>query len=116
MAVAWSRRRNLELVTTEFVLVELGDAFSGPGARDEFAIFQDALRGDSACKILPASPGLFQSGLEIFRKRRDKSWQLTDCISFAAMERGGIRAVLTGDHHFEQAGFTALLSNRSGSF
>jgi len=38
-----------------------------------------------------------------------KEWQLTDCISFIVMEDKEITEALTGDHHFEQAGFTALL-------
>lgn len=43
------------------------------------------------------------------RYRRDKDWPVTDCISFVVMEDESIRDALTGDHHFEQAGFTALL-------
>jgi predicted nucleic acid-binding protein len=38
-----------------------------------------------------------------------KGWSLTDCISFVVMQQQGITQVLTGDHHFEKAGFTALL-------
>jgi len=34
---------------------------------------------------------------------------LTDCISFVVMEESGITEALTGDHHFEQAGFVTLL-------
>jgi len=34
---------------------------------------------------------------------------LTDCISFVVMSEEHITEALTGDHHFEQAGFTALL-------
>ncbi len=41
--------------------------------------------------------------------RPDKDWSLTDCISFVVMEEHGITDALTGDHHFEQAGFRALL-------
>lgn len=36
-------------------------------------------------------------------------WSLTDCISFVVMEDAGVQQALTGDQHFEQAGFTALL-------
>jgi predicted nucleic acid-binding protein len=49
------------------------------------------------------------AGLDLYRGRPDKAWSLTDCISFVVMERDGIREALTGDHHFEQAGFVALL-------
>jgi len=31
------------------------------------------------------------------------------CISFVVMEQHGIVEALTADHHFEQAGFKALL-------
>jgi predicted nucleic acid-binding protein len=34
---------------------------------------------------------------------------LTDCLSFVVMQDEGITQALTGDKHFEQAGFTALL-------
>jgi predicted nucleic acid-binding protein len=34
---------------------------------------------------------------------------LTDCISFVVMEDEELTEALTGDHHFEQAGFTILL-------
>ncbi len=40
---------------------------------------------------------------------RDKDWSLTDCISFVVMHERGITEALTADHHFEQAGFVALL-------
>ena len=43
------------------------------------------------------------------KERSDKSWSLTDCISFVVMGEHGITDALTGDRHFEQAGFRALL-------
>ena len=51
----------------------------------------------------------FKAGLELYGSRADKSWSLTDCISFSVMEARGIREALTGDQHFEQAGFVRLL-------
>ena len=32
------------------------------------------------------------------------------CISFVAMRDHGLTEALTGDHHFQQAGFAALLA------
>jgi hypothetical protein len=41
--------------------------------------------------------------------RPDKSWTLTDCISFEAIRRHGLTESLTGDRPFEQPVFKALL-------
>jgi uncharacterized protein len=60
-------------------------------------------------KIIPASQELFDRGVELFRQRADKDRALTDCISFGVMQEEGITDGLTGDRHFEQAGFRALL-------
>jgi hypothetical protein len=76
--------------------------------RDEFVAFQDAVRADSKFRVLPSSPRLYAAGLSLFRRRHDKHWQLTDCISFAVMKEHRLREALTGDQHFEQAGFAAL--------
>jgi len=45
----------------------------------------------------------------LYCRREDKNWSLTDCMSFVVMEDEDIEDVLTADHHFEQAGFVALL-------
>lgn len=44
----------------------------------------------------------------LYDARPDKSWSLTDCISFVVMAERDLTEPLTGDHHFDQAGFTAL--------
>ena len=58
---------------------------------------------------MPASSELMERGFDLFSRRPDKEWSLTDCISFIVMSEEGITEALTGDHHFEQAGFTILL-------
>ena len=45
-----------------------------------------------------------------YERRRDKTWGLTDCISFVVMREQGLRDALTADSHFRQAGFRPLLT------
>jgi predicted nucleic acid-binding protein len=52
---------------------------------------------------------LFDRGLELYEQRPDKKWSLTDCISFVVMKDEGLQEALTGDEHFQQAGFAASL-------
>jgi uncharacterized protein len=91
------------------VLVEVGDALARTGNRDVFSRFYDWIRNDPGTTIVPASRELLESGVHFYRYRRDKDWPLTDCISFVVMEDEGIGDALTGDKHFTQAGFVALL-------
>jgi len=59
--------------------------------------------------VIAASSELYERGSALYRSRADKDWQLSDCISFAAMRSENIEEALTADRHFEQAGFKALL-------
>ena len=108
-AVRWSERHARPVVLTEFVLVEVGSAFSRGRARARFVELVRSVRSDSTTTVVAASSDLFERGLELFAERGDKDWSLTDCISFVVMRDRGITGPLTADHHFEQAGFTILL-------
>lgn len=98
------------LVTTAWVLTEVGNALSKPENRAGFISLLTTLERFNALIIEP-EPLLFRRGIELYAARSDKSWSLTDCISFVVMQEHGIREALTGDHHFEQAGFVPLLTN-----
>lgn len=47
-----------------------------------------------------------------YSQRLDKDWGLTDCTSFVVLNQERITQVFTSDHHFEQAGFSNLLSHK----
>jgi len=66
------------------------------------------LRADPLTEILAADHNLFERGADLYARRQDKSWILTDCISFVVLTERGLTEALTGEHHFEQAGFRAL--------
>lgn len=109
-AVAASRTPGLALVTTESVLIELADALCRPGQREEVLALWNVVQTDPAFRLVPASGGLIERARKLYRERPDKEWPLTDCISFVVMQDHGVAEALTGDHHFEQAGFQALLA------
>jgi predicted nucleic acid-binding protein len=102
-------RFSRRIVTTEFVLLELGNACARAEDHADFLAFVAGMVASPRVRIIPVSSELFNRGLARMRERSDKDWSLTDCISFIVMEEEGIHEALTGDQHFEQAGFKALL-------
>ena len=98
-----------EMVTTAWVLMEVADGMNRPDERERCAAFVEDLRNDPHTRLREADAALFWRGFDLYRTRDDKAWSLTDCVSFVIMSDEGITDALTGDHHFEQAGFTALL-------
>jgi hypothetical protein len=109
LAMKLASHQNAEVVTTEFVLLEVANFFRQQEGRAKFATFVQGLKLDSATLIVPAESSWFWRGLDRFTSRPDKEWSLTDCISFVVMEDRGLTEALTADHHFEQAGFDVLL-------
>lgn len=97
------------LYTTAWVLTEVADALATPGRRERFLPLLRFLRANPLVTIVPAEQALFERGVALYDQRPDKLWSLTDCISFTVMEDYGLRDALTGDHHFEQAGFNVLM-------
>jgi len=89
------------IVTTQWILAELGNFLSKGPARRMFAPFIRTLRSEHPLSIDEAGGDSFQ--------RADKEWSFVDCTSFLYMKRKRISLALTADHHFEQAGFTILL-------
>ena len=94
---------------TENLLMELADALSESGSRRLVAPFIRELSQDPKVQIIPVTAELFQRGLRLYEERQGKGWTLTDCTSFVVMRDENVTDALTGDHHFGQAGFKALL-------
>ncbi len=99
-----------DIVTSEYVLLELGNSLSGPADRPVFLRMLQMIREDRKTTVVPASSTLLQSGVELFADRPDKEWSLTDCLSFTIMRSRTLSAALTCDRHFAQAGFQVLMT------
>lgn len=98
------------LVTTTWVLAEFGNSMSRGASRALFLAMFEALSTAKNTEIVNPTQPVIRSAVDLFRERPDKDWSLTDCVSFVVMRKRGIRDALTGDRHFDQAGFHSLLS------
>ena len=96
-------------VTTEAVLTEIGNSLARLRWRSLGVAALEDLRSDPEIEVLSVSTELFDRAVTLYAARMDKEWGVTDCISFAVMQKRGLTAALTTDAHFEQAGFRALL-------
>jgi len=111
-AVALAERLEADrtlMVTTQAVLLEIGNALSKRRYRSAAVELLSALAADPSVDVVPLSPGLYSDAFDLYRGRSDKEWGLIDCASFVVMTARGITEALTADEHFEQAGFRALL-------
>jgi len=113
-AAVWEKKLAVEkrpLLTTEFVLIEIGNGLAALRFRLNAAQIIHSLQANPFVKIIPASSYLFRQALTLYEQRPDKSWGLTDCSSFVVMSENNITDALTTDDHFRQAGFKVLLSD-----
>jgi predicted nucleic acid-binding protein len=108
-ALALTTRLSGRVFTSAWVITEFADAMAAPGRRVQFLPFLDFIRSNPLVTIVPPDQSLLERGVTLYSKRPDKGWSLTDCISFVIMQEHGLTDALTGDHHFKQAGFTALM-------
>lgn len=109
---AYEALGDVHLVTTDSVIVEFLAAYSGAGAfyrRQATAIVRQILAQDSVT-VLPQTREVLLAGLDLYERRADKGYSLTDCISMNACLVEGITEILTNDHHFTQEGFNFLIS------
>jgi uncharacterized protein len=109
-AVDFTAKNTVRMATTEWVLTKLADALAAsPRGRQEFLATLADLQDDDDVRIVNCEHALLDKGVQLYANRLDKQRSLTDCISFVVMKNEGIKEALTGDKHFEQAGFVALL-------
>lgn len=97
------------ILTTDWVLIEVADAFASVKLRPRFVTFLNWVHSDPFLRLLPSDRGVLERSIELYIKRPDKDWSLTDCTSMTVMNEHDLTRALTHDHHFEQAGFVAMM-------
>jgi len=98
----------VEVWVTEAVLVEVGNALSAVNRAAAVQFIQQCYN-TANLRVVTVDTPLLNLALQLYSERPDKSWGLTDCISFIVMWDQGLIDAVTTDVHFVQAGFRALL-------
>lgn len=97
-----------EIVTTSYVFMELIALLNGRG-RHRFAVaVGKALLTSADVELEYVERPVFETAWKYLEKHDDKTYSLTDCVSFVLMKERRISSALTFDRHFEQAGFEML--------
>ena len=99
------------LITTDAVLLEVGNALARSFKEQAAEIIADFLTSDEV-EVVNLDATLFQKAFELYRTHIDKAWGMTDCVSFVVMRERGVADALTSDKDFRQAGYNALMRNK----
>ncbi|NEQ83273.1 MAG: type II toxin-antitoxin system VapC family toxin [Moorea sp. SIO2I5] len=100
-----------EVWVTEAVLTEVGNALSAVNRVIAVQFIQQCYQTENMY-VVSVDTSLLQRALQLYYARSDKTWGLTDCISFAVMKEQGLTDALTTDKHFVQAGYRALMLDK----
>lgn len=97
-----------EVWITEAVLIEVGNALSVFNRTGTVQFIKQCYQ-TANMHVVGVDTTLLTRALDLYRTRMDKTWGLTDCISFIVMQDCGLTDAITADEHFLQAGYRALL-------
>ncbi|HAN76222.1 MAG TPA: nucleic acid-binding protein [Planktothrix sp. UBA8402] len=98
------------LVTTTYIFDEIVTFFNSRNLHYKAVEVGNRLLESPDIELIEVDRTLFNEGWQFFQKYKDKSYSLTDCLSFIVMQEREIVTALTLDHHFLQAGFQILPS------
>jgi predicted nucleic acid-binding protein len=96
---------NQPLLTTTFVFSEVVTYLNSRRFHSRACEVGDRLLHSEQVQLFVVDDDLFEQGWLLLKQQQDKTYSLTDCISFVLMRRMQITTAFEFDHHFRQAGF-----------
>lgn len=111
--IEWSQSNpHQSLIITDGIIDEIFAHFSKQGEimRGKVIEFYQNILDDPSIQLISYNPELRQAGIELYKKRLDKGYSLTDCISMVVIKKLNIAEVLTNDKHFSQEGFIIIFA------
>ena len=97
-----------QLVTTSYVFDEVVTFFNSRNRHAKAVEIGNRLLNSRSVRFIHVDESLFHESWFYFEQHKDKSYSLTDCVSFVVMKRLGIGTSLAFDKHFVQARFETL--------
>ena len=96
------------LITTTYIFDEVVTFFNSRNLHEKAVEIGNRLLESPDIELIEINHNLFYQGWQYFQKHQDKSYSLTDCLSFIVMANRKISTALSLDNHFVQAGFQIL--------
>ncbi len=98
------------IVTSELILIELLGLLRrhGKSIRTSAVDFCKNIKRNRNVRVIDSTTELFNKALELYDKRRDKTYSLVDCSSFVIMRELEIREALSFDSDFEKESFSLV--------
>jgi predicted nucleic acid-binding protein len=99
------RKKRYEMISTSYVLDETLTLIRFRISIKASIDFSKNIRKSKVVKLVQVSREIEEEALDIFESYDDKDFSFTDCVSFVAMWRKGIKEAFAFDEHFNQMGF-----------
>lgn len=96
------------LITTSYIFDEIVTFFNSRNRHAKAIDIGERLLSSPSTQFVHVDEALFFDAWKLFKQRKDKSYSLTDCISFLVMRKLGSEEALSFDKHFLQEGFRIL--------
>lgn len=96
------------LVTTTYVFDEVVTFLNSRNLHQKAVEVGNRLIYAADIQLISVDQALFNEAWQFFIRHSDKSYSMTDCVSFTVMQQLSIQTALTFDKHFIQAGFQKL--------
>ena len=95
-------------VMTSYIFDEVVTFFNSQHQHAKAVEIGNRLMASPSVQLVHVDEPLFDDGWQYFVRHSDKTYSLTDCISFVLMGKYKIKTAFAFDKHFVQAGFEKI--------
>ncbi len=96
----WRKTNTERLLTTDHVVVETLNLLTVRKEPDRARELSQSLFAEVPAMLHRATDADMRRAREVFEGFTDKEWSFTDCVSYAVIERLGIKKAFAFDDHF----------------